>query len=160
MIIRDITKRIGSILMVLLLTAMLFYHCKVEISEEVDEYSLEIYRWFSQDYGKLQETGGTWFLYFDDRLTCSTCKLDILSQARREPNLWLITRFDTDAKLLPFKRSYKLENRILNIKPDPNHRLSNPFLFQMDEKTIKDLTILNEDVLAKNDWKEFFHTTQ
>jgi hypothetical protein len=30
----------------------------------------------------------------------------------------------------------------------------------MDEKTIKDLIILNEDVLAKNDWKEFFYTTQ
>lgn len=136
-----------------------FIQCRVEIKQGTDDYTITIYRWFSQDFKKLQETGGEWFLYFDAQLTCNTCKLDILSKIREGSNLWVVTRFDSDIKLDAFKKAYKLDNKILNLAPDQKNQLGIPFLFQLDGKTMKDLVILDDETLAKGEWQEFFFKT-
>ena len=122
----------------------------------MDDYSMDIYRWFSKDYKKIQDSGGEWYLYFDDQITCNTCKLDILSKVKNQSNLWLITRFESNAKLDAFKKAYKLQNRIINLDPNQNFNLHTPFIFHLEEKSLKDLVILNDEELVEGNWLEIF----
>ena len=136
---------------------LFFPQCQVKVNQGTDDYSLNIYRWFSEDYKKLQDSGGEWYLYFDDQKTCNTCKLDILNKVKSESNLWLITRFESNAKLEAFKKAYKLQNRIINLDPDQNFNLHTPFIFHLEGKSLKDLVILNDEELVEGNWLEIFH---
>jgi hypothetical protein len=147
---------IGKVLLTFFVLAF-FSQCKVEVNQGVDDYSMDIYRWFSEDYKKLQDSGGEWYLYFDDQITCNTCKLDILSKVKNESNLWLITRFESNAKLEAFKSAYKLQNRIINLDPNQNFNLHTPFIFHLDGNSLKDLVILKDEELAEGNWLEIFH---
>ena len=135
--------------------------CKFEVKEVYDDYSRDIYSWYAKDYKELQKSSGKFFLYFDDQLTCTTCKLTVLSEIRNESNIWIITRFDTELELNAFKQTYKLENQILNLSSTRKHELGIPFLFQMEGRSMKDLIILDDKKLSNDKWlKKFIETRE
>lgn len=144
-------------LKIILVSVFLFnFGCKFETTTYTNEYTDDIYRWYSKDYKEIEKTGGKYFLYFDDQLTCNTCKLPILSEVRNEPDIWIITRFDTELEFNAFKKAYKLENPILNLTSVRRHELGTPFLFELKDISMKEPFILDDEKLSDSDWLEQF----
>lgn len=147
-------KLVNSLFVVFLSLSQL--GCKFEVEETNYDYENEIYSWYSKEYKTLKESGGKFFLYFDDQLTCITCKLTILSKVREESQIWIITRFESKSEINAFKQTYKLENPILNLPSDQRNQLGIPFLFKMMDISMKDLLILKDEELSNREWLDRF----
>lgn len=126
--------------------------CKLSIKDKDSEYKTNIYRWFSKNVDYLDFIESQWILYFDDLLTCKTCKLDILSKIKSNDEIVVITRFSEDLDVKIFKETYSLTNLIINIEPDTSENLNVPFLFLKEDRTMKNLIILNDEKLETGEW--------
>ena len=122
---------------------------KIDIN---DEYTQGILTWYANDYQIIQKSEGDWFLYFDDKIVCQTCKLPILSQIKEFPSISIITRFDSEIELRAFRQAYKLDNQIINLSGNSRFVLGIPFLFQKEGKSLKSLIILRADSLNEGNW--------
>ncbi len=133
------------------LLTLVVFSCNEEKSEETSAYEIEMFSWFTDNYESIQKVSDTkrsdvWYLYFDDQLTCETCKMRILSQVREEKSIIILTSFSNENLLKAFKGAYRLDNRIINF-PDNRRKLKVPFLFQIDGDRFYNWTIFNNENL-------------
>ncbi|EIM76024.1 hypothetical protein A3SI_11704 [Nitritalea halalkaliphila LW7] len=118
-----------------------------------EAYTLKIYSWFASYYEKIDFHASThstevWYLYFDDALTCETCKLEILSQVRENPAVHVITNFEEEQRVNLFKKVYKLQHNVYNVQ-SRFVELPTPFLFRLDGTRMYDLHVLDDDFLQR-----------
>lgn len=146
-------RRINFFLVTFLI---LTFSCKMRVEEKYPDYKKQIYSWFAANSIFLEGENFKWFLYFDDKLSCNVCKLEILSKVNSNPEVAIITRFDSDFEKQAFVQTYHLKNKIVNIKPGQSEwELSIPFIFHKEKNGMLRLTLLEDELLAESDWTEF-----
>jgi len=134
--------------------SLIFLSCNEKKNEEISAYENGMFVWFTKNYEQIQKVSSinrsdVWYLYFDDELTCETCKLRILSQVKDEESIIILTSFSNENLLNAFKTAHRLDNRIINL-PDNRSKLSVPFLFQIDGNRFYNWTILNDEKLESD----------
>ena len=139
-------------IIILIILILVNTSCQVSIEDKNSEYKTNIYRWFAKNHHQIEFEKSQWMLYFDDLLTCKACKLDILSKIKSNKDIVIITRFSENIEVNMFRESYSLNNLIINVRPNPSEKLSVPFLFLKEGKTMKNLLILNDDELEEGEW--------
>lgn len=133
---------------------LLFTGCQVDNRNTNEAYEKSIYAWYSSYYRIIQDSYSeskeeVWVLFFDEEKVCETCKLEILIQVRERSNVLILTNFRNEIKLSLFKSTYKLENIVLDGLVDSNDYFPTPFIFLMKDKSMYQLTILEEEALKK-----------
>lgn len=134
-----------------ILSILIFSSCEIKVQEKKNEYTNLIYSWFVINYPELEivtsiEKEDIWYLFFDDKITCDTCKLEILSKVRNNKSVIIITNFGNERHLEQFKKNYKLKNNIINLT-SINNNLSIPFFFKLDGNRMYELHILDDEFL-------------
>ncbi|UJP66649.1 hypothetical protein [Mongoliitalea daihaiensis] len=137
----------------------LFTGCQVDNRHVNEAYEKSIYAWYSSYYRTIQDFYSeskeeVWVLFFDYEKVCDTCKLEILTQVRERPNVLVLTNFRNEIKSSLFKRTYKLENIVLDGLVNSDDYFPTPFIFLMKDKSMYQLTILEEEALKKGTLKK------
>ncbi|MGY6560238.1 MAG: hypothetical protein ACXIT9_13245 [Nitritalea sp.] len=116
-------------------------------------YTQKIYSWFASYYEQIdvnvsENSKEVWYLYFDDALTCQTCKLEILSTVRENTAVHVIMNFEDERHLNAFKKAYQLQNDVFNVHSKAV-ALPTPFLFRLDGLRMYDLHVLDDNFLKR-----------
>ncbi|UJP66651.1 hypothetical protein [Mongoliitalea daihaiensis] len=134
--------------------------CEVEIKGVYQSYEKSIYSWFSSYYKKINESisssdDGVCILFFDDEKVSDTDKIQILTSVREMPDVVILTNFQDEDKVAIFKDQNSLHNKILDGLADADADFSTPFFFQMKDRSMYKLTILDSKAIKKGKWYSY-----
>jgi len=142
---------------------VLLNSCKQAEPEEITPYQSEIFKFISnhnaiiKDFTK--DNDQNIFLYYDHKLTCQTCIMDLMEIMKAYPQIPIISNFDKEKESRFFKEAYKLKNHILNIDTQSLH-LPIPFIFQVDKDRFYNIMILEDALINKRSLNNYMNKTK
>lgn len=145
---------------IILICVLFFSSCGKKINDG-GEYGGKVLVWFSKGFnGSLvpELNENTFYLYYNDRVTCETCKVKLFEIIKERNDLVILTSFDSATEVSFFKEAYKIDTEVINSTEFRNNSLIYPFLFQTEDGLLfRNIYVFNDENLNENSLNGYFN---
>jgi hypothetical protein len=151
------------LLFLLFTYAVLLNGCNQAEHEEATPYQREIYKFVANHHTSVKDFSKdddrNLFLYYDHKLTCQTCIMDLMEIIKAYPQIPIISNFDSEKEAGFFKEAYKLKNLIINIDTQSQH-LPVPFIFEVDKDRFFNIMIFDDELINSKSLENYMKKTK
>lgn len=136
---------------------------KGEESDKISPYQMEIFNFLGkykagEEFITNNDTS-TYLLYYDNKLTCKTCIMDLMESIKTQDKIVILSNFESEKEMDFFKGTYKIDNKIINIDTQEFH-LPVPFLFQVDKEKSYNILIFEDELINKKTVEKYMKKTK